>query len=63
MKKVVFNKKEETEEWFSVDEPKFRYATITGALEWGNDIYGTRKFEVDIEEGTISIKESIDEKD
>ena len=74
MKKVIFNKKEVKRDWpvssldpvsywVSVDEPKFRYATIMGALKWGNEIYGTRKFEVDIEEGTISIKESVDEKD
>ena len=61
MKKVIFNKKEKTvvdqvvEEWISVDEPKFRYVTIMGALKWGKEIYDTRKFLVDIEEGTISI--------
>ena len=66
MKKVIFNKKEVKKDWpgssldavscwVSVDEPKFRYSTIMGALKWGNEIYGTRKFEVDIEEGTISI--------
>ena len=66
MKKVIFNKKEVKRDWpvsslapvlywVSVDEPKFRYTTIMGALKWGHEIYGTRKFEVDIEEGTISI--------
>ena len=66
MKKVIFNNKEVKRDWpgsslaavscwVSVDEPKFRYSTIMGALKWGNEIYGTRKFEVDIEEGTISI--------
>ena len=66
MKKVIFNKKEVKRDWpesslaavscwVSVDEPKFRYSTIMGALKWGKDIYGTRKFVVDIEEGTISI--------
>ena len=55
MKKVIFNKKEENRYWVSVDEPKFRYTTIMGALKWGKEIYGTRKFVVDIEEGTISI--------
>ena len=63
MEKVIFNKKEENRYWISVDESKFRYSTIMGALKWGKEIYGTRKFEVDIEEGTISIKEPIDEKD
>ena len=63
MKRVIFNKKEEKRDWVSVDEPRFRYSTIMGALKWGKEIYGTRKFIVDIEEGTISIKESIDEKD
>ena len=62
MEKVIFNKKEKKRDWVSVDEPRFRYSTIMGALKWGNEIYGTRKFEVDIEEGTISIKESVDEK-
>jgi hypothetical protein len=66
MKKVIFNKKEVKRDWpasslapvlywVSVDEPKFRYTTIMGALKWGHEIYGIRKFEVDIEEGTISI--------
>ena len=66
MKKVIFNKKEVKKDWpgssldavscwVSVDEPKFRYSTIMGALKWGYDIYGTRKFEIDIEEETISI--------
>ena len=55
MKKVIFNKKEEIEEWISVDEPRFRYVTIMGALKWAHEIYETRKFIVDIEEGTISI--------
>jgi hypothetical protein len=55
MKKVIFNKKEEIEEWISVDEPRFRYTTIMSALKWGHDIYKTREFIVDIEEGTISI--------
>ena len=63
MEKVIFNKKEKKRDWVSVDEPRFRYSTIMGALKWGKEIYGTRKFIVDIEEGTISIKESIDEKD
>ena len=66
MKKVIFNKKEVERdwpgssldpvlEWVSVDEPKFKYTTIMGAIKWGHDIYGIRKFEVDIEDGTISI--------
>ena len=66
MVKVIFNKKEVKRDWpgsslaavscwVSVDEPKFRYSTIMGALKWGKDIYGTKKFVVDIEEGTISI--------
>ena len=66
MKKVIFNNKEVKRdwpgsslgpilEWVSVDEPKFKYVTIMGALKWGKEIYGTRKFVVDIEEGTISI--------
>ena len=55
MKKVIFNKKEENRYWISVDESKFRYSTIMGALKWGKEIYDTRKFVVDIEEGTISI--------
>ena len=74
MKKVIFNKKEVNRDWpessldpvsywVSVDEPKFRYSTIMGALKWGKDIYGIRKFEVDIEVGTISINGPIDEKD
>ena len=63
MEKVIFNKKEKKRDWVSVDEPRFRYSTIMGALKWGKEIYGTRKFIVDIEEGTIPIKESIDEKD
>ena len=44
MKKVIFNKKEEIEEWISVDEPRFRYVTIMGALKWAHEIYETRKF-------------------
>ena len=70
MKKVIFNNKEVKRDWpasslapvlywVSVDEPKFRYTTIMGALKWGKEIYGTRKFVVDIEEGTISIKPSV----
>ena len=55
MKKVIFNKKEEIEEWISVDEPRFRYVNIMSALKWGYEIYKTREFIVDIEEGTISI--------
>ena len=55
MKKVIFNKKEEIKEWISVDEPKFRYVTIMGAIKWGHEIYGTREFIVDIVDGTISI--------
>ena len=66
MEKVIFTKKEVKRDWpgssldpvpywISVDEPKFRYVTIMGALKWGKEIYDTRKFVVDIEEGTISI--------
>ena len=66
MEKVIFTKKEVKRDWpgssldpvlywISVDEPKFRYSTIMGALKWGKEIYSVRKFVVDIEEGTISI--------
>ena len=55
MEKVIFNKKEKKRDWVSVDEPRFRYSTIMGALKWGKEIYGTRRFVVDIEDGTISI--------
>ena len=55
MKKVIFNKKEENRYWISVDESKFRYSTIMGALKWAHEIYEIREFIVDIEEGTISI--------
>ncbi len=55
MERVIFNKKEENGDWINIDEPKFRYVTIMGALKCAHEIYETRKFMVDIEEGTISI--------
>ena len=66
MKKVIFTEKKVKRDWpgsslapvscwVSVDEPKFRYATIMGALKWAHEIYEIRKFIIDIEEETISI--------
>ena len=59
MKKVIFElitlDYQNSPDWISKLDASFRYSSTISALEWAYKEYGTRRFEVDMEEGTISI--------
>ncbi len=58
MKKVIFELirlEVGYTEWISTLEPSYRFSSTMSALEWAYEKYNTRNFEIDMEEGTISI--------
>ena len=61
MKKVIFElirlEYNSSKEWISIIDPGKRFHSTISALEWGYKKYGTRKFKIDMDDGTISIKD------
>ena len=59
MKKVIFElitlDYQNSPEWISILDASHRFNSTISALGWAHKKYNTRKFEVDMDEGTISI--------
>ena len=59
MKKVIFElirlEYQNSPEWISTLEVSHRFSSTISALEWAYEKYNTRNFEIDMDEGTISI--------
>ena len=60
MKKVIFElidiNTQKNGKWVCTKNPKNKFFDIMSALEWAYEEYHNRIFEVDVEKGTISIK-------